>query len=55
MLMADYFEGGKHLFARVPLDVGASDIDNVAVTMQTGFSVTGTVRIQTQSQARAHR
>jgi hypothetical protein len=55
MLMADYFEGGKHLFARVPLDVGASDIDNVAVTMQTGFSVTGTVRIQTQSQQPARK
>ncbi|HTA46516.1 MAG TPA: carboxypeptidase-like regulatory domain-containing protein [Bryobacteraceae bacterium] len=54
-LMADYFESGKHLFARVPVDVGSSDIDNVTVAMDTGFTVTGTVRIQTQSQQPARK
>lgn len=50
MLMADYFESGKHLFARVPVEAGASDIDNLAVTVDTGFMIAGNVRIQSQSE-----
>jgi hypothetical protein len=50
MISADYFEGGKHLLARVPIEVGATDIDNVTVAMNGGFAVTGQVRINSQSQ-----
>ncbi len=46
MISADYFEGGKHLLARVPIEVGASDIDNVVVSVDSGFTVTGLVRIR---------
>jgi len=44
MLTADYFEGGKRLTARVPIDAGSSDIDNVIVHLDSGFTVTGVVR-----------
>jgi hypothetical protein len=49
MITADYFESGKHLLARVPIEVGATDIDNVTVTVDSGFSVTGLVRMDPQS------
>lgn len=49
-LMADYFEAGKHLSARVPVDVGNSDIDNLAATMEPGFAITGNLRVESQSQ-----
>jgi hypothetical protein len=49
MLTADYFEGGKRLTARVPIDAGSSDIDNVVVHLETGFTVTGIVRGPTGS------
>jgi hypothetical protein len=49
MLTADFFESGKRLMARVPIDAGNSDIDNVAVHLESGFSVPGIVRIQSQS------
>lgn len=49
MLTADYFEGGKRLTARVPVDAGSSDIDNVVVHLDSGFSVTGVVRAVSQS------
>lgn len=49
ILAADEFEEGKHLFARIPIEVGTSDIDNLAVTLDTGFTETGTVSISSQS------
>jgi hypothetical protein len=49
MLTADYFEAGKRLTARVPIDAGSSDIDNVVVHLDSGFTVTGTVRAISQS------
>lgn len=49
MLTADYFEAGKRLTARVPIDAGSSDIDNVAVHLDSGFTVTGIVRVISQS------
>jgi hypothetical protein len=49
MLTADYFEGGKRLTARVPIDAGSSDIDNVVVHLESGFTVTGIVRGPTGS------
>lgn len=48
MISADYFEAGKHLLARVPMNVGATDIDNVTVAVDSGFSITGQVRIDSQ-------
>jgi len=48
-LTSDYFEGGKRLTARVPVDVGATDIDNVVVHLDSGFTVTGAVRVASQS------
>lgn len=53
MLSADYFEGGKHLYARVPVDVGAADIDNIAVTVDNTFAVNGAVRIESQARTNA--
>jgi hypothetical protein len=50
MLTADYFEGGKHLTARVPVDAGTSDVDNVVVHLDSGFTVTGNVRMESDSQ-----
>ena len=38
MLTADYFEAGKRLTARVPIDVGSSDIDNIVVHLDSGFT-----------------
>jgi len=49
MLTADYFEAGKRLTARLPIDAGSSDIDNVVVHLDSGFSVTGVVRVTSQS------
>jgi hypothetical protein len=49
MLTADYFEGGKRLIARVPVDAGSSDIDNVVLHLDIGFTVTGVVRAISQS------
>jgi hypothetical protein len=49
MLSADYFDSGKRLTARVPVDVGSTDIDNVVVQLEGGFSVTGVVRVVSQS------
>ena len=49
ILVADYFEAGKHLSARIPVDVGTSDVDNVAVHLDSTFTVAGSVRIESQS------
>jgi hypothetical protein len=49
MLTADYFEAGKRLTARLPVEAGSSDIDNIAVHLDTGFSVTGIVRVISQA------
>lgn len=49
MVTADYFEAGKRLSARVPVDAGASDIDNIVVNLDAGFTVTGNVRVVSQS------
>jgi hypothetical protein len=49
MLTADYFEAGKRLTARVPIDAGSSDIDSAVVHLDSGFSVTGIIRGPTAS------
>ncbi|MDP9171844.1 MAG: carboxypeptidase-like regulatory domain-containing protein [Acidobacteriota bacterium] len=50
-LITDYFEAGKRLTARVPVEVGGSDLDDVTVRLEPGFTVTGTVRYESRSGA----
>ncbi len=49
MLLADYFETGRHLSARVPVEVGTSDVNDVAVPLESGFTAEGTVRVESAS------
>lgn len=49
MLTADYFEAGKRLTARVPIEVGSADLDNVEVHLDSGFTVNGAVHTISQS------
>jgi Carboxypeptidase regulatory-like domain len=49
VLSADYFEAGKHLLARLPVEVGSSDIDNITIALDSGFTVTGNARIDSPS------
>jgi hypothetical protein len=49
MLTADYFEAGKRLTARVPVDAGTADIDNVEVHLDAGFTVSGAVHAVSQA------
>jgi protocatechuate 3,4-dioxygenase beta subunit len=49
MLSTDYFEGGAHLTARVPVEVRNADVDDVAVHLEAGFTVTGRVRMESKA------
>lgn len=49
LLGVDYWESGSRLFARVPVDVGTSDLEGVMVQVEPGFAVTGTIRLQSGS------
>jgi len=49
VLTADYFEAGKRLTARVPVEAGNSDIDNIEVHLDSGFTVNGVVHAVSQS------
>jgi hypothetical protein len=49
MLSADYFDSGKRLTGRVPVDAAGADIDNIIVHLDSGFTVTGVVRVESQS------
>lgn len=44
VLTADYFEAGKRLSARLPVNAGSSDVDNLAVRLESGFTITGVMR-----------
>jgi len=46
LLSTDYWEAGKRLIARVPIEVGGADIDGVNVRLEPAFTVTGTVRTE---------
>jgi hypothetical protein len=46
MLVVDYFDGGRQLMARVPVDVGNEDLDGVVVRMEPGMTITGRVRVE---------
>jgi hypothetical protein len=50
MVTADYYEAGKRLVARVPIDVGSADLDNVAVHLDSGIALGGIVHVASQSQ-----
>jgi hypothetical protein len=43
-LLVDYWEAGKRLLARVPVDVGGGDLEGVVVRLEPGIAITGTVR-----------
>jgi len=46
VLATDYWEAGNRLTARVPVDVGSSDVEGVVVQLEPGISLTGTVRVE---------
>jgi len=46
LLATDFFEGGRRLTARVPIEVGASDVEGVTVRLEPGFSLAGSVRVE---------
>jgi hypothetical protein len=43
-LSVDYWEVGKRLLARVPVNVGGSDLEGVVVHLEPGIAFTGTVK-----------
>jgi len=49
ILSTDYFESNARLVARVPVEVGNSDVDNVAVHLDSAFTIAGTVRVESKS------
>jgi hypothetical protein len=49
MLSTDYFEAGSRLFARVPVEVGNSDLNDIAVHLEPGFNVSGRVRVESKA------
>jgi hypothetical protein len=46
MLVVDYFDGGRQLMARVPVDVGNDNVDGVVVRMEPGMTINGRVRVE---------
>ncbi len=49
ILSTDYFESGARLVARVPVEVGNADVDDIPVHLDSGFTITGGVRIESKS------
>ncbi|MBK9167042.1 MAG: carboxypeptidase regulatory-like domain-containing protein [Bryobacterales bacterium] len=50
-LNAQTAQGGTRLFAEIPVSVGSSDVEDVELTLGTGLTVAGTVRIEGESDA----
>lgn len=48
-LAADYFDSGNRLSARVPVEVGTSDVDSIVVHLEPGFTVKGAVHVTSAS------
>jgi carboxypeptidase family protein len=46
ILATDYWEGGSRLTARVPVEVGGSDVEGIAVHLEPGASIAGSVRVE---------
>jgi hypothetical protein len=51
LLTVDYWESTTRLSARVPVDVNGVDIDGIVVPLESGFVVTGNVRVAPQTGA----
>ena len=49
MLSVDYWEGGRRLLAHVPVDVSGGDVEGVSVHLESAFSITGTLRVDSPS------
>ena len=49
VLSTDYFEAGARLHARVPVEVGNADVNEVTVHLDSGFTIAGKVRIESKS------
>ncbi|HXJ38731.1 MAG TPA: carboxypeptidase regulatory-like domain-containing protein [Bryobacteraceae bacterium] len=50
LLTTDYWEANKRYTARVPVDVGGADVENVSVVLAEAFTVSGIVRIESTKQ-----
>ena len=50
-LIAQYFEDNTtRYFARIPVDVGSANLDGIEVTVKPGVEVTGTVRVEGETE-----
>ncbi len=50
VLTTDYFEAGTRLHARVPVEVGNSDVNDITVRLDSGFVITGKLHIESKSE-----
>lgn len=48
MLSTDFWEAGKRLAVRLPIEVGGADVDGINVRLEAGFPITGTVRLDSK-------
>jgi hypothetical protein len=48
-LIGNFLDGPKRLFAHVPVNVGQADLDDLAVQMEEGFTLTATVRVDSSA------
>jgi hypothetical protein len=46
MLATDYWEAGSRLTARVPVEVGGSDVEGISIHLESGPSIGGSVRVE---------
>jgi hypothetical protein len=46
VLATDYWEAGSRLTARVPVEVGGSDVEGIAVHLEPGPSINGLLRVE---------
>jgi hypothetical protein len=46
ILFSDYWEGSSRLTARVPVEVAAADVEGIAVHLEPGASIDGTIRVE---------
>jgi 5-hydroxyisourate hydrolase-like protein (transthyretin family) len=51
ILAADYYEEGKRLSARLPVEVGGSHVENLILTLAPGVELKGRLRAEGQSEA----
>jgi hypothetical protein len=46
VLATDYWEAGNRLTARVPVEVGGADVEGIAIHLEQGPSISGSVRVE---------